>query len=248
MGPMRRFMFVADDFGLSDEANEGLCYAYRAGVLKFASLMVDAPASGAAVRIARECPDLTVGLHLVVDHLLDIEPAVWSGKRHEGLTELIDDPALRDTIGAECGRQAREFLSLGFGATFLNSHFHVHTIPSVFGLFVDVAKEYGFRFMRFSANTKLLSHPDIPITKGDLSRMAQVLKEAGIGHADWFRPTFCYLLPPPLCEGVTEIFFHPAVGDGEVGYLDLARLMIWGDILRDGGCREVLPWGRHGMA
>jgi hypothetical protein len=244
---MRRFMFVADDLGLSDEANEGVRFAWRAGVLSLASLMVSGPASGAAVRIARECPGLTVGLHLVVDQLFGVDQEVWSGKRHEGLTEQIDDPALRDKIRAECRRQAEEFLSLGFGPTFLNTHYHVHTIPSVFGLFVDVAREYGFRFMRFSANTPLLCHPDIPIVKGDLSRMALVLKEAGIGHADWFRPTFCYLLPPPLCEGVTEIFFHPAVGDGEVGYLDLARLMIWGDILRDGGCREVLPWGRHGL-
>jgi len=238
---MKRFMFVADDFGLSEEANEGLLYAHRAGALTLASLVVTGPASNEAVEIARACPDLTVGLHLSVDHLVGVDRGVWSGERHEGLTQQIDDPLLRNRVRNECEGQVRTFLSLGFAPSFLNSHYHVHTIPSLFPLFVEIAHSHGFRFVRFSKNTPLLCHPDIPITGQDLSRMAIMLGKAGISHADWFRPTFCYLLPPTLSEGVTEIFFHPALGDCEVGYLDLARLIIWGDILRARGCQEVSP-------
>ncbi len=238
---MKHFIFVADDFGLSKEINEGIRYTHRAGAVALASLMVREDASSQAVKIARECPGLVVGLHLRVDQLLDVDPGFWAGERHEGFCEKIDDARLRDAIRAECEAQVREFLSLGFAPTFLNSHYHVHTVPSLFPIFVDVARAHGFRFMRLSVHTPLLLHPDIPITQHVLSGMSLTLTGAGIAHTDWFEPTFFYLLPPKLSDGVTELMFHPAVGDSEAGYLDLARLLVWGDMLRADGCSEVFP-------
>jgi hypothetical protein len=70
--------------------------------------------------------------------------------------------------------------------------------------------------------------------------MAVRLEGRGIRHSDWYRPTFCYFYPPDLREGLTEIAFHPAWGDSEIGYLDLVRLLSWGNILESRGDTHVV--------
>jgi predicted glycoside hydrolase/deacetylase ChbG (UPF0249 family) len=238
---MKRFMFVADDFGMSAEVNRAVELACRAGAIRLVSLMVTGNAAEQAVAIARGCPGMTVGLHLVVDGLIGVDPVVWTGARCEGLSELVAQPSLRDSMAHECERQIETYFSLGFAPTFLNSHFHVHTIPSLFDLFVELARAHGFTFLRFSPHDPLLAHPDLPISGGDLASMALRLADQGIKHADWYKPTFCYLYPPELSTGLTEIAFHPAWGDSEIGYLDLVRLLSWGSILRSSGSAEFFP-------
>ncbi len=61
---MRYLIVNGDDFGLSPGVNRGMVEAHRRGVLTSASLMVDRPACEEAVALARENPDLSVGLHL----------------------------------------------------------------------------------------------------------------------------------------------------------------------------------------
>src|SRR5260370_8116091 len=64
---MKNFLIVtADDFGLHEAVNEAVERASTTGVLTAASLMVGAPATEAAVRLARRLPQLRVGLHLVL--------------------------------------------------------------------------------------------------------------------------------------------------------------------------------------
>jgi predicted glycoside hydrolase/deacetylase ChbG (UPF0249 family) len=235
MSAMNKFMFVADDLGISTEANRGVELAHRAGVVRFVSLMVFEKAADDAVAMIRKYPDMIVGIHLKVDDLIGVDPAVWAGTRCEGLLERLGNPGLRSRIRQECERQIEAYFSLGFTPTFLNSHFSVHAIPALFDIFLDLADTHGFGFMRFSPNNPLLEHPDLMISDKDLQSMAVQLADRGIGHADWYRPTFCYFYPPELSAGITEIAFHPAWGDSEIGYLDLARLLSWGNILEATG-------------
>jgi len=52
---MKKFLIVtADDFGLHEAVNEAVDRASAGGVLTAASLMVGAPATEAAVQLARE--------------------------------------------------------------------------------------------------------------------------------------------------------------------------------------------------
>src|ERR1700674_5214547 len=62
----RAVIVTADDFGFSREVNAGIIRAHREGILTAASLMVAAAARDEAVGLARENPNLDVGLHLVV--------------------------------------------------------------------------------------------------------------------------------------------------------------------------------------
>jgi len=78
-GVARRFLIVtADDFGLHAAVNAAVVQATQAGVLTAASLMVAAPATAEAIRLARELPQLRVGLHLVLtDGSVVATPTWW---------------------------------------------------------------------------------------------------------------------------------------------------------------------------
>ncbi|WP_141565564.1 ChbG/HpnK family deacetylase, partial [Anaplasma marginale] len=64
---MKRFAIVnADDFGISAEVNRAIVAAHDRGILTSTSLMVTGDAAAAAVELAKNRPELAVGLHLVL--------------------------------------------------------------------------------------------------------------------------------------------------------------------------------------
>src|SRR5471032_466975 len=62
----RRLIVNADDFGLSRSVNEAVIRAHRDGILTTASLMVNESGFDEAVKLAKENPNLGVGLHLAL--------------------------------------------------------------------------------------------------------------------------------------------------------------------------------------
>jgi predicted glycoside hydrolase/deacetylase ChbG (UPF0249 family) len=109
---MTKYLIMnADDFGLTEGVNRGIVDAHVRGVVSSASLMVDAPAVAEAVRLARECPALGVGLHFAA-----------TGERN-ALLDLNDVAA----VEREWHRQYQRFCELlGRPPTHIDSHHHVH--------------------------------------------------------------------------------------------------------------------------
>jgi predicted glycoside hydrolase/deacetylase ChbG (UPF0249 family) len=63
-----RYLIVnGDDFGMSPGVNRGIVEAHRHGILTSASLMLSRAGCEEAAALARENPDLSVGLHLDLD-------------------------------------------------------------------------------------------------------------------------------------------------------------------------------------
>ena len=103
---MRRLIVNADDFGLAAGVNEGIIEAHANGILTSTSLMVDRPAAADAVRLAREHPALSVGLHYVEDG-----PEI-DAPGHAARTFAAQLERFRELTGAE--------------PTHVDSHHHVH--------------------------------------------------------------------------------------------------------------------------
>jgi chitin disaccharide deacetylase len=94
---------TADDFGISRGVNRGIVEAHRDGILTSTSLMVDRPGAGEAAAWARECPALSVGLHLELD------------------------PAGAPDVSTQLDRQLGRFTELvGAPPTHIDSHHDVH--------------------------------------------------------------------------------------------------------------------------
>jgi len=144
----RRLIVNADDFGLSHSVNEAVVTAHRDGILTSASLMVNEPGFDEAVKLARENPNLGVGLHLT----LLMGHGTLAPDKIPGLVnkqgELSNNPvgsgmnyffkrALRPQLRAEIHAQFERFHATGLPLDHLNGHLHMHMHPVVFGILME---------------------------------------------------------------------------------------------------------------
>ena len=121
-------VFNADDFGYSRGINRGIVEAHEKGVVTSATMIVNAPASAEAARLARSLPRLAVGLHVNFTN------------EAQRLVDLDDEAACR----RELHEQYARFLDLmGTKPTHLDSHQHVHRHEMRRPLFEELADAEG---------------------------------------------------------------------------------------------------------
>jgi predicted glycoside hydrolase/deacetylase ChbG (UPF0249 family) len=132
-----RFLIVnADDFGRSPGINAGIIKAHLDGIVTSTTLMVNLPWTDEAVRLAREHPSLTVGLHLnycyrapisetrLVRSLID-----GRGNFEPNIQTLLKSANVED-ISSETLAQLERFRALmGRDPSHLDSHKYLHSFP-----------------------------------------------------------------------------------------------------------------------
>jgi predicted glycoside hydrolase/deacetylase ChbG (UPF0249 family) len=129
-GAMRYVIVNADDFGNSEGINRGIIEAHQRGIVTSASLMVNTPATGSAVRLAREHPDLGIGLHV--------------NFRRGGEGEALVDPGDLGAVERELQAQFDRFVELtGRLPTHIDSHQHAHREFNVGRCFLELSRRHG---------------------------------------------------------------------------------------------------------
>lgn len=232
---------TADDFGLAPPVNEAVEEAHRHGILTSASLMVTGQAAADAVVRARRLPDLGVGLHLV---LVDGRPAsppdeipdlvTSNGRLHTNMAaigaRIFFQRHVQRQVEREMRAQFTRFLATGLKLDHVNGHHHFHQHPTIVGMLVRMARDYGIASVRWPVEPPLDSwraqrnRPGLRLaiwlfSAARLLRMRQRLERAGIRCNDHIFglyesggmthervERFLTMLP----QGVTEIYCHPA--------------------------------------
>ena len=157
----RRLIVNADDFGRSHSINEAIIRAHREGILTSASLMINEPATDAAVALARENPQLGVGLHLtfLLGHSALPQKEIPGLVNERG--EFRNDPVktglqyffrreLREPLRKEIRAQFERFHATGLPLDHVNGHLHLHMHPVIFDLLMAEAESFGIRRMRLT--------------------------------------------------------------------------------------------------
>lgn len=159
--PPRRLIINADDFGRSASINEAVIRAHREGVLTSASLMVNESHCAEAVALAKQNPDLGVGLHLT----LLMGRSALPPEKIPGLVnargEFSNSPVgvgfryffrrdLRDQLRGEIHAQFQKFRATGLPLDHLNGHLHLHLHPAVFSILMEDAGQLGLRHLRLT--------------------------------------------------------------------------------------------------
>ena len=156
-----RLIVNADDFGRSAAINAAVVRAHREGILTTTSLMVNEPACVEAVALARENPNLGVGLHLTLlcgHSALPYEkiPGLVNASR-----QLTNNPAgagfryffirsLKEQLRAEIHAQFERFRATGLKLDHVNGHLHLHLHPVIFALLMEDATTLGIERMRLT--------------------------------------------------------------------------------------------------
>lgn len=145
-----RLIFNADDFGLTEGVNLGILKAFRDGVVRSTTLMVNMPFAKDAVKIAKQNPELGVGVHLTItagspvlnkkNSLLDAEGKFHNKDLLYDYTVELDTEELYD----EWKAQIEKFIQLMKDKpTHIDSHHHIHLVPKYMEVALKLAEEYN---------------------------------------------------------------------------------------------------------
>jgi len=214
----KSLIVTADDFGYSSDVNAAVARAHREGVLRYASLMVLRPGAAEAAAMAKDMPELGVGLHL---ELCADEP------EKAGLRYFFDAKA-RAGVEGEIRAQIEALLKLGLKPTHADGHINIHVHPVIFPALCRLAKEYGIPRVRLPSG-ELSANLDYPLDgdpilprlalagtfaamRGWISGAARGLelpRTWGLLRSGRMSEDYVLWLLKNLPEGETEIYLHP---------------------------------------
>jgi len=214
---MRHLVVNADDFGACCGVNRGIVEAHRRGIVTSASLMVAKPGSEEAAGMARECPALSVGLHIS-----------FRDERRQPVAALSDPGACRASLDAQLMRFTE---LMGRRPTHLDSHHHVHMHPGLLPQFREVAEHCGIPLRECSG----VRHCSRFYGRWAGERHPEQVSVAGLIRT----------LATEIGDGVTELACHPGRADPALisSYADERDLEL--QTLCDRGVRRFLD--RYGI-
>lgn len=239
----KRIVINADDFGLCEGVNKAIKQAHTEGVLTSATIMVNMPAAGDAVKIAKKLPALGVGVHLnltegpPVSKEPCIDCLVSSDDRFARSPAELSFYSLgwnrfRNAIRAELAAQIQWVLDKGLTPTHLDSHKHFHSFPPIFSIVCDLARRFKIGAVRSTLEPKQICRTPWPLpSEGGKSRAALIRTMAkinrlqnsrflktdcllGVAHTGKIDVSFFKAVALYNPAATTEVMTHPGFADG----------------------------------
>ncbi|KPK96727.1 MAG: hypothetical protein AMJ95_12565 [Omnitrophica WOR_2 bacterium SM23_72] len=155
----KTLIVTAEDFGLNSGINQGIERLIMKGMIRGVSLVSTGEAFFEATKIAKNAPMLEVGVHLC---LLETEPTLdgqevstllgktgrFENKFIRFLLRYMSGRIRTEHIRRELTAQIEKVRQEGFEITYLNGHQHIHMLPGIFQMTIELAKEYDIPFVR----------------------------------------------------------------------------------------------------
>ncbi len=169
----KRIIVTADDFGLSPEINDGIVQGYLNGIVRSTALLMNAPATSHAISLARKHPGLEVGIHLGIvegiclsameeqtsgnaksimgdDSYFNAGPCLlrsWKNFVLRYLSGGIVFAALKHELELQLRLFHKELGRIPFA----NSTQHLHLLPGISEIVLELAGDYGVEAFRCHA-------------------------------------------------------------------------------------------------
>jgi len=239
---MRKLIVNADDFGRHPAVNRAVIQGHAAGCITSATLMPGAAAFADAVEKAAAYPDLGVGIHFTligekpvappeeVPSLVDRQGRLWQ-EYPQFLARFLRGKIRLSDVRKELTAQLEKMIAHGMAVTHIDSHQHLHVLPGVIDIVLDLAVQHNVRAVRIPAVPLGFSGGYPPrvgqlIGRSGLLFLAKVAqykaKRRGISSPDHFYGIVaggslqedCLLdIIRELPAGVSEVMVHPGDDD-----------------------------------
>jgi chitin disaccharide deacetylase len=233
-----RLIVNADDFGAAAHIDAAIIDAHRHGIVTSASMLAVGPCFDEVVRLARDNPNLGIGVHLA---LTDFAPL---SAPHEVSSLLDDGGSMRQgplgftrayaagqvklsEVEREWDRQIVRVMSSGLPVTHFDGHQHLHCLPRLAELAGTLARRHGIRAIRRPRERLVAAMWRSPLRSlqqlllnhmtGNLPQDLQ-MPDAFFGFADGGRLNVSALkaiLRRLPAQGIAEIMCHPGGDPGD---------------------------------
>lgn len=162
-------LFKADDFGISLGVNQAIEKAYHQGFLRATSLMVNQKYAADAIQRAQNMPDLKIGLHVNLTNEFCAAPAdkipllaEQNGRFKNGFVKLLwlaifKHQQLKQQVRTEVEAQINKAQKMGIMPAYIDSHRHIHMIPGIFDVFIELKEKYHINDIRIINENALMT-------------------------------------------------------------------------------------------
>lgn len=156
---MKQLIINADDFGLHEKINLGIIEGHTNGCITSTTIMAGAPAFGHAAALAGSYRSLGIGVHLTlvggapvtepgqIASLVDQE-GLFCSKYPLFLKKFCSASIRLTDVRRELSAQVQAVLAAGIQVTHLDSHQHMHIVPGIIDVVIDIAKEFTIPAIR----------------------------------------------------------------------------------------------------
>lgn len=159
---MKRLIINADDFGLHEKVNYGILKGYEEGCLTSTSLIASGAEAEMAAALAAKNKGLGTGVHftfvaekpvLPIDKVRSLVDK--DGRFFENhvifIKRFLQGKIKYNELYDECEAQLLRVKALGVDISHFDSHQHLHVLPGVLDICLDIAKKHGIKKMRLPA-------------------------------------------------------------------------------------------------
>ncbi|AMC93771.1 hypothetical protein AOC36_07175 [Erysipelothrix larvae] len=205
---MKKVIINSDDFGYSRGINWGIMDAHTQGILTSATLMTNMPGFTHAVELAKQAPELGVGIHMVLTcgrpllntHKTLVDEHGNFKKQAWFKTEPFDE----EEVYQEWDAQIQKAIDAGITPTHLDSHHHAHTFQNNPEIIERLGRKYNLPIR--------INYQASPDMRG-VEHFIWDFDECGARPESEDKAYLDALLQGILDHETTEIMCHP-------GYLD----------------------------
>lgn len=237
---MKKLIVNADDFGLHTCVNQAIIQGHTNGCITSASVMPTGSAFEDAIHLALKTPSLGIGVHLT---LVSEKPLLscqkvnslvssngyfkkdYMGFIQEFLRKNID---LKE-VYLELSAQIEAVCQTGVKITHIDSHQHLHILPGIIDIVIDLAKQYEIKAIRIPAEPYFFAggyNADIKrfLSKCGLTFLSTLARNLvrknhlmstqhffGMLAGGNMFPVYFSNIIDTLPEGSSEIMIHPGI-------------------------------------
>jgi predicted glycoside hydrolase/deacetylase ChbG (UPF0249 family) len=222
----------ADDYGYFDGVSRGILKAHREGVVSATGILATSEDFESHVEWLGEAPHLDVGVHLNLTCGVPLTQAYRRKLTRIGGEFSSAASLLRGLLGRSIGlreveiewrAQIRRCIEAGLRPCFLNSHEHVHVLPPLFKIVLQLASEFRIKSIRLPAAEWLQPWSIAAVGRnlfvsclGALNRVtedAPVPRFLGLARSGRLDRRYFETVLPNLIPGKCyELMCHPGIG------------------------------------
>ena len=220
--PVLRYIIInADDFGRHAEINRAVEEGLEHGCLRSATVMPGGAAFAGAIDIARRHEEIGLGVHftLVDGHPILPPEEIPSLVGSEGdflpdhtalLKRYLKGGVNLEEVRRELAAQLQKVEATGIPISHVDSHQHMHTLPGIIDIVLDLAARAGIRAVRT---------PRTPLFAGAFGGLGQLVGRLGLSTLARLAACKAHrrgLLTPDNFAGIVA---GEAVSEGELLHL-----------------------------
>ena len=153
---MHNIIINADDLGMSPGTNEAIFQGYDKGIITHTSIMANGDFFEEAVASLQSRKELHVGIHLNLTYgkaftqnsFFSDREGIFNLGYLEILLKSMQGSVFLDAVKKEFESQIISALDAGIVLSHIDSHRHVHLIPRLYDIVIELAKKYNIHRVR----------------------------------------------------------------------------------------------------